>query len=286
MTGTISRRSLLAAAGCIAAGPVAGQGLAVAHAGQVAAPAASGAAICLTMLFESDPKARFDRDKYTKKHLPLLHDVYGDSVERIELRAPASSGMGPPPALLAATLLYIRDVPAFSQKLAANADRINKDLDSLAQGNRLVQPDRIVLSLGDARSEVPANTDVFSLYFRAMPAGFAATPVPDGGPPSAAGVSASTPAPGFDTRFFVESYLPKLHAMYGADALRRLEATIGMDQGGRKATQIAAYHLFIRDRKAYDTASRTVFTEMQQDGGKLMQGLMPVFADMRINATV
>jgi hypothetical protein len=57
-----------------------------------------------------------------------------------------------------------------------------------------------------------------------------------------------------------------------------------MDQGAQKATQIAAYHIYIRDRTAYDQKSMSAFSEMQKDAGKFTQGLIPVFADMRLTA--
>lgn len=255
----VSRRLLLAGAGVVAAGSAAGRLLPVARAQDAAAPREEGG-ICLSMLFENGAKAKFDKGRYVTRHLPLLREVYGDSVERIELRTPPEGSRGMPPALLATTTLWIRDVAAFSQKLGAHAARINKDLDGLARGNRFAQPDRILLGLGEARGEMPSDGEVFSLYYRASPA-----------------------APAFDAAFFTGTYLPKLYALYGSKALRRLEASVGMDQGGQKAAQVATYHLYIRDRAAFDAASRDVFTELQQEAGKLMP-YMPVFADLRVTA--
>jgi hypothetical protein len=100
------------------------------------------------------------------------------------------------------------------------------------------------------------------------------------------GVPAATAAASFDTRYFTEAILPKLFSLYGSNAVRRLEATVGMDQGGQKAAQTAAYHLYIRDREAYDKASQTAFGEIQKDAVQFSQGIFPFWADMRVTAIV
>lgn len=316
MPGNMSRRSLLVGAGYAVAGTTVGQLLAVAHAQETAQAqqGQGGSGICLTMMFMAGARARFESGKYVKKHLPMLRQIYGDSVERIELRTTAASSMGVPSAVLATSTMWIRDVPGFSQKLGANAAAINADLDEVSTGNRQVQPDRIVLGLGDDHSQVQPNSHVFSLFYPAaggaMPGGAARGP--GGGPGSGPGAGArrtggppgagpgGAPAPGaasggtpavpaaasFDTRYFTETFLPKLLSLYGSDAVRRLEATVGMDQGGLKAAQTAACHLYIRDREAYDKASQSAFGEMQKDAAQFSQGIFPFWADMRVTAIV
>jgi hypothetical protein len=323
MKGTVSRRSVLAGAGYALAGTTAGQLIAAAQA-QEAAQAEIGS-ICLTMLFESGAKAKFESDKYVKRHLPLLKEVYGDSVGRIEVRTANAATMGIPSAFLATSTLWIRDVPSFSQKLAANAEKVNKDLDSVAKGNRLVQPDRIVLAMGDARSEISSG-NVFSLFYRSaadmpgmrgmpgMPGGGRGGPGgrppggrsmggppgsggPSGAAPAAPAADGTAPAPAadgaaatpatpavFDSKYFTEVYLPKLYSLYGSNAVRRLEATTGVDQGAQKARQVAAYHIYVRDRGAYDGKSQSVLNEMQKDSSRFLQGFVPVFADLRLTA--
>ena len=90
----------------------------------------------------------------------------------------------------------------------------------------------------------------------------------------------------FDQRHFAESYLPQVFSLYGSTVIQRIEGTIGMDQSGRKATQVAAYHAYIRDRTAYDQKSGSVFSEVGKDGGQYMQGFSPIMADLRLKAFV
>jgi hypothetical protein len=285
VNSNVSRRSVIARAGCAAFGAAAGQLLSVARA-QDAAQARQGQAggICLSMVFEDGAKVKFDTENYVKNHLPLLREVYGDSVERIEVHAapqpdpkalivvtPMFAGI---PIPRAATTLWIRDVAAFGQKLAANAERINKDLDAVSYGNRLVQLNRVVLELGDARSQITTDTPVVSNYYRQFVAykrNKENVPVPPAGS-----------VPPFDTSLFVESYLPRIFSLYGPDAVRRLEATVGMDQGGQKAAQLAAYHVFVRDRSVFDTQTRNVYDQVKEDIAKLNPSAVRVLSDVRV----
>jgi hypothetical protein len=325
MKAGISRRSLLAGAGCLAAGTTVGQMLAgLAHA------QAAGPRLCMTMLFMAGKDAKFaskDVDKYTKRLMPMLKEAYGDSVQRIELRMASGSAMGVAPPILASQSMWINDVQSFSAKLQANFQKINGELDSIVKANRQVQIDRIALELGEPLEQVPDNAQIFSLFypsqmtpgmggFGGMPGGGGRPSGPPGGgapgggaprgAPPAAGTGGAGPAapaaggapgaagpggsgppkPTFDETYFLGTYLPKMFAEYGSNAVRRLEATMGMDQGGQPAAQKAAYHLIVRDRSAYDASAQRVFTEMQRDAGKFVQGVFPFFADMKIVAVV
>ncbi len=88
--------------------------------------------------------------------------------------------------------------------------------------------------------------------------------------------------PLFDTRLFVEVYLPRIFSLYGSDAVRRLEATVGMDQGGQKAAQIAAFHLFIRDHSAFDRETPNVFLQVKEETAKLNPSAVRLFGDMLV----
>lgn len=311
------------AAGCALAGTAAGQmffGLARAQ-----QAGAQPAALAMTMAFMAGNRARFDNDKFTRKALPLLREIYGGSVERIELRTAATSAGGVPPSILATTTMWIVDVPAFSQKLGAHAERINKELDAVSRGNRQVTVDRIALELGDPRASVSQGDEIFSLFYPSspppmipmpgrggMPGGRAggapggsrgaaagggpargggSTPAARGpageAPPQGEGAPARPPgpaAPTFDAGIFLDEYLPKLYAAYGEEAVRRLEATLGQDQGGQKATYVGAYHLVIRNRRAFDGKSGSVFGGMQQDAAKFTNIMIPSIANMRVSA--
>src|SRR5262245_14186835 len=99
MSGIISRRSLLAGAGCAAAGTLVARLVSAAEAQQAAAPQAAPS-LALTMVFMNEAKAKLDSDRYIKSHVPLLRKIYGDSVERIEFRTAQAPGPGMPPSAI------------------------------------------------------------------------------------------------------------------------------------------------------------------------------------------
>ncbi len=268
----MSRRSLLASTGSVAAGSMLGQMLSVARAGEVSQSQNQAGGICLSMIFENGKDVKFDAKKYVKNHLPLLRDVYGDSVERIELSTldmekddvrSLAAIAGGRFTVRASTTFWIRDVPAFGQKLATNAARINADLDSITKGgNRLVQFNRVVLALGDARSEIKADSEVLSTWY---------LPAKD-----------ASGDPVFDQRYFVETYLPTLYSQMGSEAISRIEATMGLEQGGQKPAQIAAFHAYIRNRTVLQARARNAPSEMQKDADKIAQNAAPIFCNMRV----
>lgn len=53
---------------------------------------------------------------------------------------------------------------------------------------------------------------------------------------------------------------------------------------GQKPAQIAAFHIFIRDRAAYDKESSNAFLPLKEETARLMQSAVAVFSDMRVKA--
>lgn len=262
MARILTRRSLLAGAGYSAAcGALASRMLSLAEAAE-AGPAAAAPKLVLNMIFPNAAKAKIDQKKYVKNHMPLLRKVYGDSVERIEFR----TLHGTPPGIEASTLLatahlWIKDVAAFSQALANNNQAINQDLDGIAKGPRIVQVDRLATAMGEDLSEVKVGHQLLTVFF----------PVKEGQT--------------LDEKYLVDTHIPKLYAAYGQSAVRRLSATIGVDQGS-KATYKSTVTLYIRERSAYDTVSRTAFGDMIEDIKKFTNIPAPEFNELRVQEIV
>ncbi len=234
-------------------------------------------AICLSMVYSNAPRAKFDARKYGSQHVPLLKSIYGDSIERIELRTPpraaarsnsgvsnapaAAAPMGPPSAVLAATTLWIRDLTAFGEKTAAAGDRISKDLEEVVQNSKpIVQYDKTIVLLGDARSAIEEDCHVHTNYF----------PAANGGT--------------FDAKYYGEKVVPLMVSLYGKKAIRRIEVGFGQaGQGGAKASLVASAHYYIRDREAWDAAGRQAFPQLMAEGPKYTT-LMPLVANLEVTA--
>jgi hypothetical protein len=262
MSRNLTRRSLLVGAGYVAAyGTLATRLPSLAEA-QQAQPTAAGPALCMSMLFPNDPKAKIDEKLFINKHMPMLRGIYGDSVERIEFRTSQSPTSGMPPAsLLASAHIRIRDVAKFSKALTQNSKAINLDLDVAAKGPRFVQIDRLVASLGEELSEVKAGSQVMVVHFPA------------------------DHTKKWDDKYFTGTHLPKLFAAYGQSAVRRLEGAVGVDQGDAKAKYRATIQLYVRERSAFEDVVRTGLDELIDDAGKFT-ALIPEFNELRVQAIV
>jgi hypothetical protein len=267
---------MLANAGYAAAfGSMAGQLLSVAR----AAEDAGESAVCASMAFANSPKAKFDVKYYRDKHLPMLKSIYGNSVERIELRTPRKlptmgggradqshvptetpAPMGPPSKVLAAVNMWIRDVKAFGEKTSAASQAIAKDLAEVTDVEPAAQYDKVLLLLGDSRSSIEPAGQVFSLYF----------PATEGGQ--------------FDAKYYGEKVIPLMVSLYGKEAIRRVEYTIGSSgQGGTKPTMLAAAHFYIRNRQAWDAGGMKAYPQLMAEGPKYTN-LIPITADTEVTA--
>lgn len=261
--GDFSRRHLLCGAGGAAAWGVLGAAL---PRGVIGAEAsASESALCLSMLYPGG-KGKFDADRYRDKHLPLIRGIYGDSVERIELR------VAPPPAkrvqsrfpaapsgFIAATNIWIRRLDEFGRHTAESAANIQADLRKVTEITPYVQYDQTLTHTGDSRADVAVGAEVASTYY----------PNKDGGR--------------WDGKYFVETYLPKLTEAYGAGALQRIEVAQGrVGQNGVKAAVIGSSHLYIRDRAAFDAAGRRAMSLFQETMN--FTDIMGVFTFMTVHA--
>ncbi len=222
MASVFTRRSLLAGTGCAAAGSIAANLISVAQ----AAEEQGESAILLSMVYGNDPKAKFDAKRYRAKHLPLLKSIYGDSVERIELRMPPGPGgnaaarasgsnvpsapppsFGPPPRVMAAASLWIRDLKAFGERTAANGAQITADLAEVTHATPAVQYDKVLVLLGEGRDAMVDDTQVSSTYFFATENGK------------------------FDAKYYAEKVIPLMVSVYGKNAIKRIEQTLQLCEG-------------------------------------------------------
>jgi hypothetical protein len=236
MNDFLSRRSLLAGLGSTAVyGSLATQFASPIHAGEAAPPEAPSAASAQEMvystMFMAGPKTKFDAKKYESKHLPLLKQFFGSSVSRIEMHTANATAKGVPSDIRVMTYIYIAELQGFIKALSANSTTINADLEGISKGPRNVQVDRVLTSIGAPRSEVRESHQVVSTFYK------------------------DKPDATFNLEYFTGTYLPKLRSYYNDSAVRRIEVSVGMPQGGVKPAIMASIHMFVRDRDAYNSAN-------------------------------
>ena len=202
----------------------------------LAADAAGGTApaTCLSMVYPSGDGKTFDADSFRDQHMAVLRAAYGDSVERVELRVPPAAAEGAAPSkLLAGVSIWIRDLPSFASRNSANGAKIAAAMAKLTNASPWAQVDQIIASLGEERSTVPLEAVCISNFY-----------------PTTEGAT-------WDADYYAKTYLPKLYELYGASAVRRIEATVGAaGGGGAKPPFHSAVHLYLNDLAAFDAASQ------------------------------
>lgn len=284
-----TRRTLLRGVGHVAASG------ALAAALPRLAPAAEpgDAAICLSMFYPNTATASFDADAWASRHLPLLRGIYGDSVERIELRmfvppppappaAPAQpkrrpSGEGlsrapsmpmpmprpsaaAQPLLRAAVSVWIYEAKAFAERATAGAQQIASDIATITPLVPTVQYDRIVNLLGEPRSSIAVGTQVVSNFYRNA----------DGGR--------------FDADYYSTNVIPLMVKLYGAKTISRIEFGMGArgDGGGAPSLRAAA-HYYIKDPAAWAAANAAAEGSLRAEVSRFTDGT-PLISSMRVAA--
>ncbi|MDQ2641059.1 MAG: hypothetical protein M3Y79_10845 [Pseudomonadota bacterium] len=273
---TIGRRSVLRGLGHTATfGSLAAALPSLARAAQPAAAAAAPQKICLAMLYPSGEGLSFDADGFRDRHLALLKKSYGTAIERVELRVspppptppPVAEGETAPPMpapqpVLAAVSLWIGNVGEFIQRSQASAKTVAADMANITKSAPMVQFDVLEGQGGVAAGSVLGGTTVVSSYFFAKEGGT------------------------IDAAVFGKTYLPKVVAAYGPEALQRAEVWRGeLAQGGGKPLIASALHLYVKDSTAFDTASNSEAVKALGTEAATISTLAPVNLVMSVHAT-
>jgi hypothetical protein len=261
----ISRRAVLGSIGQSAAlGAVAASLSTQLRAAQAAAPAAAAApapTYCLSMMYQPAEGVGFNADLFRDTHMPLMKRVYGNSVERIELRLPMPRAEGtPPPQIIATVNTWFKDVTEFAKRNAAGAKEVAASIASVSTAPLIGQVDQVLSVRGEERLAVPLDSIVLSYYF---PAKEGAT---------------------IDAKYFADTFFPKMAEMYGTAAIRRIEVTSGAaGSAGGKPMVLNSAHIYIRDEAAYDEASGKAGAEL---GAELVKytNIQPISTLTRVHA--
>ena len=254
MARHVTRRQALGQLGGMGVLAAFGPGIA-----RAAADSAVESSFCLSMIYGS--KAKFESDRFRDAHLPLLRQLYGDGLERIEMRhAPRPSKDQPPISIVASVHLWIRDLKAFGAITEKSGPQIVADLAKVTTDHPWVQYDQAVSVLGDARDEIQIGTDCTTFYY------------PNG---------ANTH---WDAKQYVEGYVPALVDAYGKEALKRIEVCRGAaGQAGDAPRFASAATLYVRYMPAFQIAGRSAGMKLMPELAK-STNIRPVVANMVVRA--
>ncbi|HEY8520041.1 MAG TPA: EthD family reductase [Gammaproteobacteria bacterium] len=99
---------------------------------------------CMTIVYENSDDVRFDFDYYENTHMPLIMELYGDSISRFELRRGLPGADGAKPPYVATISIWIADPKAFDEAAAKHQARLLADVPKFTNARLIAQRDRIV----------------------------------------------------------------------------------------------------------------------------------------------
>jgi hypothetical protein len=263
----ITRRGVLAGTGCLGAA-----GLMRVLPAWAQAPAAPPAdlQVCLTNYYMAGDGAKFDRMQYRDKHVGLLRDLFGGSLERIELRTPPKTNRGDTRSadkhgvaqapILAIESVWIKSLDAYAAAARQAGEKVAASMKGISSGKIAVQFEQLIASKGEPRESVAQGSNCFvSLY-----------PSKDLGT--------------WDAGYYTDTYLPKMLEAYGTDAIRRVEVCKGITvQGGGKPVFLSAVNVYIKDQQAFMTKGMQAGVALMKETDKYTT-IVPVVGTYEVYA--
>jgi uncharacterized protein (TIGR02118 family) len=102
---------------------------------------------CITVLYPAKDNDAFDFEFYLRRHVPLIRDILGDSLDRIEVRKGASSQDGAgSPTYTCVISIWIKDWPAYERAIAARASELIAEVPLFTKVMPVMQIDEVIHS--------------------------------------------------------------------------------------------------------------------------------------------
>jgi len=100
---------------------------------------------CITVLYPAKANDAFGFDFYLRQHVPLIKDILGKSLHRIEVRKGASSQDGAgPPTFTCVISIWIADWPAYEKAIAARASELIAEVPLFTKVMPQMQIDEVI----------------------------------------------------------------------------------------------------------------------------------------------
>jgi hypothetical protein len=226
--------------------------------------------VCITNYYMAGEGSKFNRLEYREKHLPLLRSLFGDALDRIELRtAPPrerkrlqghTEAAVPESPILAIESVWIKNLEAYATAARGAGDKVGASMKEISSGKIAVQYEQLIAAKGEARESVTQGSSCFvSLY-----------PSKDEGK--------------WDAAYYTYTYLPMMMEAYGPDAIRRVEVCKGVSvPGGGKPVFLSAVNVYIKDQQAYFRKGMQAGPALMKEGMKIST-IFPVMGSYEVYA--
>lgn len=98
---------------------------------------------CITVLYPAKDNDAFDFSFYMKRHVPLIQDILGKSLHRIELRRGSHSIDGGAPTYIAVISIWIADWEAYEKAMAVRAQELIDEVPLFTKVMPIIQIDEV-----------------------------------------------------------------------------------------------------------------------------------------------
>lgn len=98
---------------------------------------------CITVLYPAKDNDAFSFDFYLKRHVPLIQDILGKSLHKIEVRKGAHSMDGKPPTYIAVISIWIADWDTYEKAMAVRAKELIDEVPLFTKVMPIIQIDEV-----------------------------------------------------------------------------------------------------------------------------------------------
>ncbi|SDM18989.1 EthD family reductase [Kriegella aquimaris] len=101
--------------------------------------------IKVAVLYPNSEEVKFDFGYYTNTHVPMVQDLVGDALLKVEVeRGLGGRGPGEPAPFVAAASLYFESVETFQKSFGPHAEKIGADVPNYSNVQGQIQISEIV----------------------------------------------------------------------------------------------------------------------------------------------
>jgi uncharacterized protein (TIGR02118 family) len=201
--------------------------------GARAADSAKGVS-CLTILYPAGEGLHFKADYYRDHHLTLIKKLYGNTIQRFELRTVSPPAAGAPaPKYAAAVNIWINDLAAFTANNEKHGNTLRDDVKNFTNGRPTIQFDIVEGEDGAKRSAPKVGDTCLTILY----------PNQDGAK--------------WDVDYYRANHMTLIMRLYGTKAIKRFELRKGdRNMAGAKPEFIGTVNIYIQDQKSFDEAGK------------------------------
>jgi len=100
---------------------------------------------CINVLYPAKDNDSFDFEFYVRRHVPLIQDILGKSLHRIEVRKGVTANDGSSaPGYTCVISIWIADWPAYEKAIAARASELIAEVPLFTKVMPVMQIDEVI----------------------------------------------------------------------------------------------------------------------------------------------